>query len=66
VPLVVHVKPVVDGVILQVGHVTGNIDGSHSERSLGRRGGHSHTHAQAQIDTRITRRAGRPMCSPLW
>ena len=34
VPLVVHVKPVVDGVVLQVGHVAGDVDGSHSVTSL--------------------------------
>jgi len=30
VPLVVHVEPVVDGVVLQVGDVAGDIDGSHN------------------------------------
>ena len=34
VPLVVHVKPVVHGVVLQVGHVAGDVDGSHSVTSL--------------------------------
>ena len=30
VPLVVHVEPVVDGVVLQVGDVAGDIDGCHN------------------------------------
>ena len=34
VPLVVHVEPVVDGVVLQVGDVPGDVDGSHSRGSL--------------------------------
>ena len=55
VPLVVHVEPVVDRVILQVGHVAGDIDGSHSVPSLGRRGGRPHT----GVDTRAHSRMGR-------
>ncbi len=34
VPLVVHVEPVVDGMVFQVGDVAGDVDGSHSVRSL--------------------------------
>ena len=34
VPLVVHMEPVVDGVVLQVCDVAGDIDGSHNTRSL--------------------------------
>ena len=30
VPLVVHVEPVVDGMILQVGDVASDVNGSHS------------------------------------
>jgi len=34
VPLVVHVEPVVDGMILQVGDIARDVNGSHSGESL--------------------------------
>ena len=38
-PLIVHVEPVVDGMILQVGNVPGNVNGSiHNGGSLMARG----------------------------
>ena len=33
-PLVVHMESVVDRVVLQISHVPGDIDGSHSWQSL--------------------------------
>jgi hypothetical protein len=39
VPLVVDMEPVVDGVVLQVGHVAGDVDCSHNQTSLGPNGG---------------------------
>src|SRR6185437_15073492 len=33
-PLVVHVESVVDGMVFQIGDVAGNVNGSHSHRSL--------------------------------
>jgi hypothetical protein len=41
VPLVVHVESVVDGMILQVGDVTRDVNGSHSWESLMGVGGHA-------------------------
>jgi hypothetical protein len=35
VSLVVDMKPVVDGVVLQVGHVAGDVYCSHNQTSLG-------------------------------
>jgi hypothetical protein len=63
--LVVHVKPVVDRVILQVGHVAGDIDGSHSVTSLGRADGPRHTGVYAHIGTHA-RGGAAPGVSPLW
>ena len=34
VPLVVHVEPMVDGMVLQVGDVAGDVDGCHNKGSL--------------------------------
>jgi len=34
VPLVVHVESVVNGMILEIGHIPGNVNGSHSWQSL--------------------------------
>jgi hypothetical protein len=39
VPLVVHMESVVDRMILQIGHIAGDIDGSHSWQSLMAAGG---------------------------
>jgi hypothetical protein len=41
VPLVVHVESVVDGMILQVGDVPRDVNGSHSWESLMGVGGHA-------------------------
>ncbi len=55
VPLVVDVKSMVDGVIFQVGHVAGDVDGSHSATSLGRPDGHQHTAVYTHRCTHLAR-----------
>ena len=56
-PLVVHVESVVDGMILQIGHIPGNVNGSHSRLSLMAVEGRA---ARPDVDRRVARRvAGR-------
>ena len=63
VPLVVHVEPVVDGMILQVGDVAGDVDGSHSWGSLMGPGGQAVRGLGATTADRVRLPWTMPACS---